>query len=142
MKPSTKAFQITGGRGFKMTFPNGYTVSVQFGSMNYCGNHHCDLGDELHLDKTTVFLTGELLAGQNGCNDAETAIIGPDGKFVSYDQHSENGFPDNPEERGMADDVQPHMTAMDVLTMMMRVAALPPLPKQLFGVEDVEGEVC
>ena len=31
-------FNITGGRGFHMTFANGYTVSVQFGRENYCAN--------------------------------------------------------------------------------------------------------
>lgn len=29
---------ITDGRGFQMTFSNGWTVSVQFGTMNYCAN--------------------------------------------------------------------------------------------------------
>ena len=31
-------FRITAGRGFQMTFPNGYMVSVQWGPMNYCDN--------------------------------------------------------------------------------------------------------
>lgn len=31
-------FAITGGKGFQMTFANGWTVSVQFGSGNYCEN--------------------------------------------------------------------------------------------------------
>lgn len=29
-------FAITAGRGFQMTFANGWTVSVQWGSINYC----------------------------------------------------------------------------------------------------------
>ena len=29
-------FSITQAKGFKLTFANGYTVSVQFGPMNYC----------------------------------------------------------------------------------------------------------
>lgn len=32
-------FQINYGKGFKLTFPNGYTVSVQFGFGNYCDNY-------------------------------------------------------------------------------------------------------
>ena len=30
--------KITRGTGFQMTFENGWTISVQFGFMNYCGN--------------------------------------------------------------------------------------------------------
>ncbi len=33
-------FKITQGKGFHMTFANGWTVSVQWGSGNYCPNHH------------------------------------------------------------------------------------------------------
>ena len=33
-------FRITEGRGFQMTFANGWTVSVQWGAGNYCPNHH------------------------------------------------------------------------------------------------------
>lgn len=32
-------FSITGGKGFKMVFANGWTVSVQFGVGNYCEHH-------------------------------------------------------------------------------------------------------
>lgn len=31
--------KITAGKGFKMTFKNGVTVSVQFGPGNYCENY-------------------------------------------------------------------------------------------------------
>jgi len=34
----TKMFRITGGKGFHITFENDYTVSVQFGSTDYCSN--------------------------------------------------------------------------------------------------------
>ena len=33
-------FNITMGKGFKMLFANGYTVSVQFRYGNYCDNRH------------------------------------------------------------------------------------------------------
>lgn len=33
-------FRITDGRGFQMTFDNGWTVSVQFGYGNYCENKY------------------------------------------------------------------------------------------------------
>lgn len=33
-------FKITEGKGFHVTFANGYTVSVQFGYGNYSDNYH------------------------------------------------------------------------------------------------------
>ena len=33
-----KGFTITEGKGYQMTFANGWTVSVQWGPGNYCGN--------------------------------------------------------------------------------------------------------
>lgn len=35
-------FRITGGKGFHLTFANGYTISVQFGYGNYCDNYYAD----------------------------------------------------------------------------------------------------
>lgn len=32
-------FRITRGKGFHVSFPNGYTVSVQFGPGNYCDHY-------------------------------------------------------------------------------------------------------
>ena len=39
-------FRLTDNRGFQITFDNGWTVSVQFGSGNYCNNR--DLHALLH----------------------------------------------------------------------------------------------
>ena len=36
-------FKITGGKGFHITFDNGWTASVQFGVANYCSHHRDDL---------------------------------------------------------------------------------------------------
>jgi hypothetical protein len=33
-------FKITDGKGFHMTFANGWTVSVQWGAGNYCQNYN------------------------------------------------------------------------------------------------------
>lgn len=33
-------FSITGGKGFQLTFPNGWTASVQWGAGNYCENYN------------------------------------------------------------------------------------------------------
>lgn len=32
-------FKITQGKGFQMTFANGWTANVQWGPANYCENH-------------------------------------------------------------------------------------------------------
>lgn len=36
-------FKITNGRGFQITFKNGWTASVQFGVGNYCDHHDDNL---------------------------------------------------------------------------------------------------
>ncbi len=38
-------FGITLGRGFHVTFENGWTISVQFGAGNYCSNRHGEAKD-------------------------------------------------------------------------------------------------
>ena len=38
-------FNITQGKGFQITFANGYTVSVQFGHGNLCENRYGNHGD-------------------------------------------------------------------------------------------------
>jgi hypothetical protein len=35
-------FKITAGKGFHLTFDNGWTVSVQWGPSNYCSNQATD----------------------------------------------------------------------------------------------------
>lgn len=64
-----------GYRGFKIGFANGYSISVQFGTVNYCAASQSDIGntEEEH---------GEWL--ESVCPDAEIAIVGPDGKFVPF----------------------------------------------------------
>jgi hypothetical protein len=37
-------FRICDGKGFHMTFANGWTISVQFGPGNYCGNYNLPYG--------------------------------------------------------------------------------------------------
>lgn len=63
-------FRITDGRGFQVTFENGWTVSVQFGPGNYCENKSMAIGRD------------DALAGKRGSLDAETAVWGPDGQFI------------------------------------------------------------
>lgn len=54
--------RISGNKGFAMTFENGFTISVQFGSSNYCENRSFDdYGKEMEQQHTT-------------CQNAEIAI--------------------------------------------------------------------
>ena len=39
-------FKITYGKGFHLTFPNGVTLSTQFGGGNYCENFNFEIGAE------------------------------------------------------------------------------------------------
>ena len=119
----TKAFRITRGRGFKMKFPNGYTVSVQFGPMNYCENYgRLDpLRDRTLVVSYLSFQYTDLVCGSEGSDDCETAIITPDEGYLQYDPKTKAIIKDG----SLSDNVQARMSVMDVLAMMNIVAALP-----------------
>ena len=53
--------------GFQIEMSNGYVVSVQFGVHNYCSSRH---------DERRAVSYGLV------CNNAEVAVIDPDGEFV------------------------------------------------------------
>ena len=40
-------FIINANKGFNMTFANGWSISVQFGPMNYCDNQNNAFGSQL-----------------------------------------------------------------------------------------------
>ena len=61
-------FNITAGKGFQITFENGWTFSVQFGPGNYCSNK--DRGD---FDKEIAYMKGEVAECE--ASSAEIAII-------------------------------------------------------------------
>ena len=62
-------FSISDNKGFQISFPNGYKVSVQFGGGNYCSNRQLPFTewDKIVPDSDT----------------AETALMTDDG-FVDY----------------------------------------------------------
>lgn len=82
------------GKGFQITFANGWTVSVQFGPGNYADNHGESFSD---------------LGPKDGrkSSRAETAFIAPQGTLQP--------FPDG-------DTVQGYQTPEQVLALMMKVA--------------------
>ena len=64
-------------QGFTMKFENGYKISVQFGSINYCSNKHLVRSNQHSL---------------NSCANCETAIFKPNGKFLKYKGDDVQGF--------------------------------------------------
>lgn len=58
-------FRITGGKGFHITFENGWTVSVQWGPGNYCDNHYSDFHN---------IIDASVKAGAEGSTTAECAV--------------------------------------------------------------------
>ena len=100
-------FKITDGKGFHVTFENGYTVSVQWGGNNYCDNRHCDLSNE--------FL------GKEGCANADVAAWPENGernyvKLTGDDNCESNIGWQSPAE---------------VLAILNRIAALPPIQERV-----------
>ena len=81
-------FRINDNKGFSISFPNGYTVSVQFGPGNYSSNYNLNMLDNMGKPMTAGL--------------AETALIDPNGDFVAYKD----------------DDVQGYQTPQDVLELL------------------------
>lgn len=68
-------FSCHRNRGFRITFSNGWTVSVQFGESNYASKRDYNAGYD-------DWRTGQL--SWKSC-DAEVAIIDPTGQFVPFE---------------------------------------------------------
>jgi hypothetical protein len=71
-------FRINDNKGFSISFPNGYTVSVQFGPGNYSSNYNLSMLDNINMPMTA--------------NTAETALIAPNGDFVTYKDNDVQGY--------------------------------------------------
>jgi hypothetical protein len=87
-------FRINDNKGFQITLDNGYTVSVQFGPGNYGSNRNLSVLENINKPMTA--------------NSAETALIAPDGSFVTY----------------KGDDVQGYQTPNDVLELLQYASKL------------------
>ena len=102
MTAHTSGFIITGGKGFHITFKNGWTISVQFGPGNYCDNY--DMEFSAFYEKQPHLLRSAT---------AEIAYWGPDGKM-----------------RDMGSDtVKGRVTPEDVLALMNDISARAALTK-------------
>jgi len=67
-------FKITNGKGFWITFKNGYTVSVQFGIDNECSNKSVECYDDP--------VRADMEAGKRGSQTAEVVIWDAAGTYI------------------------------------------------------------
>lgn len=88
-------FQVAEGRGFIVTFENGFSLSVQWGPRNYCSNRDLPSGAAVPPSRT-----------------AEVAVINQSRGFVPF-------WGPN------CDRVKGWVSAEEVATLMGQVAALP-----------------
>jgi len=103
-------FHITRGRGFRLTFDNGYALSVQFGANNYCENRGKPSTSLGRHDVPESQL-------ETGCtsSNAEVAVFCPDGKFYPISEH---------------DDVEGWLSVDEVAELLDRVRKLTDVPEK------------
>lgn len=99
-------FKITQGKGFQITFSNGWTVSVQFGAGNYCENYMGMIKPE--------------------CPDAEIAAWDGNDKWYDFD-----GSGDSTSVKGRC---SPDEVGAFIALIMAQPAAPKPLPEATDGV--------
>ena len=75
-------FKITQGKGFQITFKNGWMISTQFGPGSYIEKRRMELGDFSE--------EGHRKAGEEGSIDAEIMVFPPEGK--DYEQETPVGW--------------------------------------------------
>lgn len=68
------------GKGFHMTFDNGWTASVQWGSDNYCENFDLDVR------------SADARAGVKGSKTAEIAAWDKDGNWYNFGDDNVKGY--------------------------------------------------
>ncbi len=76
MTGSVTGFKITDGKGFHITFKNGWTISVQFGPGNYCDNYDMDISSFYRSNRRMTIES----------TTAEIAYWGPDGEMQRFDK--------------------------------------------------------
>lgn len=112
MPNDNPGFRITRGRGFQIKFANGWGISIQFGWGNYCKNHDTPMFDEHGTPVDYQELDRKL--GEQGCANAEIALITPDGDLLSVDEWAN-------------DSVEGHVTPDEALSYMLRLVLSEPL---------------
>jgi hypothetical protein len=79
-------FKITRGKGFHMTFDNGWTVSVQWGAGNYCDHY------STHLRTGEDYDRADRDVGSNGSMTAEIAAWDKDGTWFDFGHDQVHGY--------------------------------------------------
>ena len=92
-------FKISGGKGFHISFENGWVVSVQFGPGNYCDNYDREISRE------------DIKSGSEGSGTAECAVWPGGGQMVEY--------------KGWANTVSNRSTPAEVLELLNWAASQP-----------------
>lgn len=72
--------KITRGKGFHITFDNGYCISVQFGAGNYCENR------DFVADGCLFTPASDKDAGEKGSRDCEIAIFDPQNNMLHVEE--------------------------------------------------------
>ena len=72
------SFEATQNKGFRMKFDNGFSISVQWGSMNYCERRN--YSDEYKSELKEDFIKS---------SDAEIAVIDKDGEMLDIAEHDQ-----------------------------------------------------
>lgn len=108
-------FRIISGKGFHITFANGYTVSVQFGGGNYCDNRSAEEGPD-----------NDVKRGARGSATAEAAVLSPRGVMLAMRTASRGGW-EISGSTSFDDTVQGYQTPENVLALM-QWAAKQPMP--------------
>ena len=75
-------FKITEGKGFHITFKNGWLISTQFGPGSYIEKRRMEFGD--------FSPEGQRKAGEEGSSDAEIMVFPPEGKI--YEEETPVGY--------------------------------------------------
>ena len=90
-------FESCSNKGFRITFANGYALSVQWGPMNYCTNRGTNTNWNIAMSVKDGIYESET---------AEVAVFDPDDKLINmaYDQ------------------VQGHVYADEIVDLMALVA--------------------
>jgi len=111
--------RITDGKGFGMSFANGWAVSVQFGYGNYADNYDGPDGQRIEDYRERNRLCGEL-----GSRTAECAAYDANGEMVK--ELPEFMF----EDAGYRDMVSNRSSVAQVLQLMNWAASQPPKATQ------------
>ena len=76
-------FTSTRNKGFQMTFQNGLTISVQFGTDNYCERRNFTTSYRGDMDAATPIITS---------SDAEIAIWDKDNNWFDFGSDTVKGW--------------------------------------------------